>query len=214
MAGEGPGAEDPVVWPEDESPGGAAPDPLSRTTTGADPPLRCQLFAAHCQLSAARLTARFPVTSDLQSSRLLSTIRRDTSAGSRTFWIKDPAAPADHGLCDGVCVRPDAVIRTAGRLFSRMGRRASWTARDPAQLRAAPGAGMDSWEGMARSSTGAGGGGGSDRGSDGMASTMASGRRGMFAALRIEDLGVIGEKGTKVDGLPSQIKFRFSPQRT
>ena len=45
---------------------------------------------------------------------------------------------------------------------------------------------------------GAGGGGASDRGSDGMASTTASGRRGMFAALRIEDLGVVGEKGTKV----------------
>lgn len=26
---------------------------------------------------------------------------------------------------------------------------------------------------------------------------MAAGRRGMFAALRIEDLGVIGEKGSK-----------------
>lgn len=51
-------------------------------------------------------------------------------------------------------------------------------------------AGADSWEGL--SSVGAG----SERGSDGQ--TLASGRRGMFAALRIENLGVIGEKGTKV----------------
>lgn len=51
-------------------------------------------------------------------------------------------------------------------------------------------AGADSWEGL--SSVGAG----SERGSDGQ--TLASGRRGMLAALRIENLGVIGEKGTKV----------------
>lgn len=57
---------------------------------------------------------------------------------------------------------------------------------------------------MPRSSMGAGGGATSDRGSDGMASTMASGRRGMFAALRIEDLGVVGEKGTKVDCLSAR----------
>ena len=60
-----------------------------------------------------------------------------------------------------------------------------------------PAADADSWEGLPSA-----GAGGSDRGSDGMASTMAgAGRRGMFAALRIEDLGVIGEKGTKV-GMP------------
>ena len=56
----------------------------------------------------------------------------------------------------------------------------------------------DSWDG--NSSFGAN----SDRGSDGVGgSTMGTGRRGMFAVLRIEDLGVIGEKGTKVRGLTS-----------
>lgn len=53
--------------------------------------------------------------------------------------------------------------------------------------------GADSWEALSSQP-----GGSSDRGSDGQASTLTTGRRGMFAALRIEDLGVIGEKGTKV----------------
>ena len=54
-------------------------------------------------------------------------------------------------------------------------------------------AGAESWDGISSQA-----GGSSDRGSDGQASTLTTGRRGMFAALRIEDLGVIGEKGTKV----------------
>ena len=56
------------------------------------------------------------------------------------------------------------------------------------------GAAVDPWD--AHSSFGAN----SDRGSDGIGggSTTGTSRRGMFAVLRIEDLGIIGEKGTKV----------------
>ena len=54
-------------------------------------------------------------------------------------------------------------------------------------------AAADSWDGNSSF------GGNSDRGSDGIGgSVMGASRRGMFAVLRIEDLGVIGEKGTKV----------------
>ena len=54
-------------------------------------------------------------------------------------------------------------------------------------------AAADSWDGNSSF------GGNSDRGSDGIGgSVMGTSRRGMFAVLRIEDLGVIGEKGTKV----------------
>ncbi len=55
-----------------------------------------------------------------------------------------------------------------------------------------PPAATNSWDGV--SSMGAG----SDRDSEGIGSTLGTSRRGMFAVLRIEDLGVIGEKGTKV----------------
>ena len=54
-------------------------------------------------------------------------------------------------------------------------------------------AAQESWDGI--SSLGAS----SDRGSDGVASTIGtSSRRGMLVVLRLENLGLIGEKGTKV----------------
>lgn len=62
----------------------------------------------------------------------------------------------------------------------------------------------DSWDGNSSF------GGNSDRGSDGIGgSTMGTSRRGMFAVLRIEDLGVIGEKGTKVHEWSSLPDFRL-----
>jgi len=72
------------------------------------------------------------------------------------------------------------------------------------------GAAADTWD--ANSSFGAN----SDRGSDGIGggSTMGTSRRGMFAVLRIEDLGIIGEKGTKVCALVSALAIilRWWPQ--
>ncbi len=62
MPGEGPGVEDPVLWPEDDPNGGAVPDLLSRTSTG---------------VAAAPLTARLPVSSDLHSSGLLTSSHPD-----------------------------------------------------------------------------------------------------------------------------------------